>query len=124
MAPNIERLVQMLRGLDPSEWTVALNAVLTSPDVIEIGGYPRSDRASFILDRARRRRGNAARLGLRTFGLDNLITVLETVPPDTTLENYGVNNSAYTGSCFVLKGKLLGCEFVEKGLAKSIPYRG
>jgi hypothetical protein len=43
---------------------------------------------------------------------------------ERTLENYGVKNNAYTGSCFVLQDRLLGCESVARGLAQAIRYDG
>ncbi|MGN6666321.1 MAG: hypothetical protein ACTHKH_05035 [Trinickia sp.] len=70
------------------------------------------------------RKDNSERLGLRTFGIESLIVTLIALPPDASLENYGVKNDAYTGSCFVFDGKLIGCEFVERGLAQTIPFSG
>ena len=124
MTGNIGRLTSMLGGLERADWTEALASVLTSPEAFVIAGYPRSDRVSFILDRARMRKENSERLGLRTFGLESLIATLTALPPDTSLENYGVKNNAYTGSCFVFDGKLIGCEFVARGLAQTIPFNG
>lgn len=124
MTSNVEKLASMLGELEPSNWTEALAAVLASPEVIEIAGYPRTDRVSFILDRARMRKDNSERLALRTFGLESLITALTALPPEVCLENYGVKNDTYTGSCFVLDGKLIGCEFVARGLAQTIPFSG
>jgi len=122
---NIERLISMLMQAEPCEWTEALKSVIRSPDVAEIAGYPRVDRASFILAQAKMRQSNSRRLGLKTFGLDSLITALGKLQPDAQLTNYGIENGLYTGSCFVFdNNNLIGCEFVAKGLAKTIPFRG
>lgn len=124
MTGNIKRLAAMLGERERSDWTEALASVLTSPEAVVIAGYPRSDRVSFILDRARMRKDNSERLGLRTFGLESLIATLIALPSDASLENYGVKSDAYTGSCFVFDGKLIGCEFVARGLAQTIPFSG
>jgi hypothetical protein len=124
MTGNIKRLAAMLEERERSDWTEALASVLTSPEAVVIAGYPRLDRVSFILDRARMRKDNSERLGLRTFGLESLIATLIALPPDASLENHGVKNDAYTGSCFVFDGKLIGCEFVARGLAQTIPFSG
>jgi len=121
---NIERLTILVTNLPASEWKDALKLVLTAEDVVEIAGYPRVDRASFVLAQAKMRQRNVAGLDLKTFGLASLIAELEKLPPDTLLENYGVKNGSYTGSCFVLDSKLVGCEFVSRGLAKTVPFQG
>lgn len=124
MTSNINLLASMLAEHEQADWTEALASVLTSPTVVEIGGYPRSDRVSFILDRARMRKENSERLRLRTFGLDCLIAALGALPLDASLKNYAVKNDEYTGSCFVFDGRLVGCEFVARGLAQTTPFRG
>ncbi|WP_321840207.1 hypothetical protein [Paraburkholderia bannensis] len=124
MTSNIKRLASMLAELERVEWTVSLASVLASPEAVEIGGYPKSDRASFVLDRAIMRKENSERRGLQTFGLDSLIATLGALSPDTNLESYAVKNDKYTGSCFVFEGKLIGCEFVARGLAQTIQFRG
>ncbi|RKU03029.1 hypothetical protein C7H84_12555 [Burkholderia sp. Nafp2/4-1b] len=124
MMSGIERVKRMLGNMPANEWSGALESVLTSPDVVEIPGYPRIDPASFVLARAKSRQANTQKLKLKTFGLASLITELEALPADTPLQNYGIKTGAYTGSCFVLDEKLLGCEFVERGTAKTIPFSG
>jgi len=124
MTSGIERITRMLANMSANEWKDALDSVLVSADVVEIPGYPRVERASFVLAQAKSRQTNTASLKLKTFGLASLITELEVLPPDTPLQNYGIKNGAYTGSCFVLDGKLVGCEFVERGTSKTVPFAG
>ena len=124
MTSGIERIARMLANMSANEWKGALDSVLVSADVVEIPGYPRVERASFVLAQAKSRQTNTASLKLKTFGLASLITELEALPPDTPLQNYGIKNGAYTGSCFVLDGKLVGCEFVERGTSKTVPFAG
>ena len=124
MTSGIERIARMLANMSANEWTDALDSVLISANVVEIPGYPRVERASFVLAQAKSRQTNTANLKLQTFGLASLITELEALPPDTPLQNYGIKNGAYTGSCFVLDGKLVGCEFVERGTSKTVPFAG
>lgn len=124
MMSGIERITRMLANVPANEWRGALESVLISADVVEIPGFPRIDRASFVLAQAKSRQTNAVTLELKTFGLPSLITELEALPPDTPLQNYGIKNGAYTGSCFVLDERLVGCEFVERGAAKTIPFAG
>jgi len=124
MTSGIERIARMLANMSANEWKDALDSVLVSADVVAIPGYPRVERASFVLAQAKSRQTNTASLKLKTFGLASLITELEALPPDTPLQNYGIKNGAYTGSCFVLDGKLVGCEFVERGTSKTVPFAG
>ena len=124
MTSGIERIARMSANMSANEWKDALDSVLVSADVVEIPGYPRVERASFVLAQAKSRQTNTASLKLKTFGLASLITELEALPPDTPLQNYGIKNGAYTGSCFVLDGKLVGCEFVERGTSKTVPFAG
>lgn len=124
MTSGIERITRMLANMSANEWKDALDSVLVSADVVEIPGYPRVERASFVLAQAKSRQTNTASLKLKTFGLASLITELEVLPPDTPLQNYGIKNGAYTGSCFILDGKLVGCEFVERGTSKTVPFAG
>lgn len=124
MTSGIERIARMLANTSANEWRGALDSVLISADVVEIPGYPRVERASFVLAQAKSRQSNTASLKLKTFGLASLITELEALPPDTLLQNYGIKSGAYIGSCFVLDGKLVGCEFVERGTSKTVPFAG
>lgn len=124
MTTGIERITMMLANMSANEWKDALDSVLISADVVEIPGYPRVVRASFVLAQAKSRQSNTASLKLKTFGLASLITELEALPPDTLLQNYGIKSGAYIGSCFVLDGKLVGCEFVERGTLKTVPLAG
>ncbi|MBR8335534.1 hypothetical protein KDW69_28180 [Burkholderia ambifaria] len=110
--------------MSANEWTDALDSVLISANVVEIPGYPRVERASFVLAQAKSRQTNTANLKLQTFGLASLITELEALPPDTPLQNYGIKSGAYIGSCFVLDEKLVGCEFVERGTSKTVSFAG
>ena len=124
MTSGIERIARMLANMSANEWKGALDSVLVSADVVEIPGYPRVERASFVLAQAKSRQTNTASLKLKTFGLASLITELEALPPDTLLQNYGIKSGVYIGSCFVLDGKLVGCEFVERGISKTVPFAG
>lgn len=124
MTSGTERIARMLANMSANEWTDALDSVLISANVVEIPGYPRVERASFVLAQAKSRQSNTASLKLKTFGLVSLITELEALPPDTLLQNYGIKSGAYIGSCFVLDGKLVGCEFVERGTSKTVPFAG
>lgn len=124
MTSGTERIARMLANMSANEWTDALDSVLISANVVEIPGYPRVERASFVLAQAKSRQSNTASLKLKTFGLVSLITELEALPPDTLLQNYGIKIGVYVGSCFVLDGKLVGCEFVERGTSKTVPFAG
>jgi len=124
MTSGIERIARMLANMSANEWKGALDSVLVSADVVEIPGYPRVERASFVLAQAKSRQTNTASLKLKTFGLASLITELEALPPDTPLQSYGIKSGAYIGSCFVLDGKLVGCEFVERDTSKTVPFAG
>ncbi|WP_155419829.1 hypothetical protein [Burkholderia gladioli] len=105
MTDNIRQLVSMLGELEPAEWSNALASVLVSPKIIKIEGYPRSERVSFVLERARMRKENSERLGLQTFDLESLIATLESLSSERRLKSYFVKNDQYTGSCFVCDGK-------------------
>nr|WP_244098571.1 RHS repeat domain-containing protein [Burkholderia gladioli] len=105
MTDNIRQQASMLGELEPAEWSNALVSVLASPKVIEIEGYPHSERVSFVLERARMRKENSEQLGLQTFGLESLIATLESLSSERRLKSYAVKNDQYTGSCFVCDGK-------------------
>ncbi|MGI4887823.1 MAG: hypothetical protein ACRYGJ_02055 [Janthinobacterium lividum] len=121
---NITILISLVVKLEPNAWVDQLSRVFTSNDVTEISGNPKINRVSFILGMAKLRKENSLKLGLKTFGLENLIPKLERLSPDDKLETYGIENGLYTGSCFVRCGEIIGCEFVARGLARTIPYNG
>jgi hypothetical protein len=120
---NIGFLVSRLADSD-HDWRASLFEILQSPDVEEIHGNPQLHRVSFILKRARMREQNSITLVLETFGLPDLITALERLTPDQELKTYGVKNTTYVGSCFVLDDRIVGCEFVKRGASKTTPFAG
>jgi hypothetical protein len=98
--------------------------MLQPSDMEEIHGNPQLHRVSFILQRARMREQNSIKLVLETFGLPDLITPLERLTPDQELKIYGVKNTTDVGSCFVLDDRIVGCEFVKRGVSKTTPFAG
>jgi hypothetical protein len=120
---NIEFLVSLLNEVDRN-WRPSLLEVLQSPDVEEVHGNPQINRASFILQRARMRQCNSLKLGLETFGLPDLILTLAKLPAHQQLRSYGVKTTMFIGSCFVLDDRMLGCEFVKRGISKTVPFNG
>jgi hypothetical protein len=123
MIGNIQFLASLLNEVEES-WRDPLRKVLRSSDVREIHGNPQLNRVSVILARARLRMSNSTKLGLETFGLPNLIVELERLATDRELETYGIENAAYAGSCFVSDKRMIGCEFVKRGMSKTVPYNG
>lgn len=126
---HIEHLIGLLKESDAgdtgsSAWIFSLREILTSPDIQEVPGNPQLNRVSFILNRARMRRDNSARLGLATFGLENLVPRLERLSEDEQLETYALRTASYAGSCFVWKERMIGCEFVKRGLSQTYPFAG
>lgn len=124
MNSNIDYLISLIAGVQSNAWVDSLSAILKSSDVEEVSNNPQLHRISFILTRARMRRANSAKFGLETFGIESLIVMLENLPADGQLDVYDIKNGSYTGSCFVFSGALIGCEFVARGLSKSVPFGG
>lgn len=121
---NIEYLASLLNIVGQNDWSVPLLRVLRSSDAEEIHGNPQLNRVSFILARAKMRRRSSIKLGLETFGLQSLIVELEKLAADEQLETYGLGTASYSGSCFVLNGRMVGCEFVKRGMSKTFPFDG
>ncbi|WP_250516376.1 hypothetical protein [Caballeronia sp. INDeC2] len=120
---NIGHLISLTGDLDKRDWISPLLAVLNAADAEEIHGNPQSDRVSFILQRARMRQNNSTELGLETFGLQDLISQLEKLPTDEQLLTYGIRTALHSGNCFVFNGRLIGCEFVRRGMSRNIPFQ-
>lgn len=121
---NVGRLKLLLAKAERDAWRDSLQSVLADAETKEIPGNPQMYRVSFILDRARMRLSSSINLRLETFGVSELISVLEQLSPADRLEGYSLKNCRYTGTCFVWRDQLIGCEFVARRLARTIPYRG
>ncbi|CAG9220758.1 hypothetical protein [Paraburkholderia caribensis] len=121
MTDSVSYLIQLLDQRADSSWANELRSVLLSPDLnADLVGCQHC-MVHFALSQAQRRLESSRRLNKTTFGIEDLISELRQLNEDQTLDYYVVSTSRHLGTCYVDKDRLIGCEFVEKGGAKTKP---
>jgi hypothetical protein len=111
-------LMSLARKLDV-KWAPQLLCVLES--AISVSKAPERHHASFALEQAERRLARSVESGIETFGIPELIKRLRELAPETEIEFHFVHGKLYTGTCFVVANEWVGCEFVKKGKALTVP---
>ena len=116
-----DRLYYLMELLDreSAPWADKLRRVLLSTGTTVAPENPQNCTVHFALNQARRRLETSRALDKKTFGIESLITALSELNEDVFLDYYVVSNSMHLGTCYVLQGRLLGCEFVQKPTTES-----
>jgi hypothetical protein len=121
MSKNSAHLQNLLSHESSVLWVKKLREILESSDLKEKSESPQSCTINFALEQSKRRLENTKSLGKETFGITELIEVLEKLDKSMEITFYLITNSDFLGTCYVLKNSVLGCEFVRKTGSISMP---
>lgn len=102
-----------------ANWPLLLLDIIDSSDVEELPGNPLIFNASFVKERAVHRLELCSTINLSAFYIPALLENLRIVEDGASINQFGLRNSSYDGACFVYDEKLIGCEFVKRGRART-----
>ncbi|WP_175948808.1 hypothetical protein [Burkholderia pyrrocinia] len=114
-------LINLLDQVPDVPWSEDLRNVLLSTDLKENPSGPQHCTVYFALKQARRRLESSRARGKTTFGIESLISELSKLNEDESLDYYVISTSRHLGTSYVLRGRLLGCEFVLKSGSETKP---
>jgi hypothetical protein len=120
MRNNCSYLIGLLDQV-VAPWAEDLRQVLLSAKAAEIPVAVQQCTVRFALAQALRRSETSRSLKKQTFGIEGLIKQLRRLDEDVYLDYYVISTAKHLGTCYVLKNRLLGCEFVLKDGTKSKP---
>lgn len=121
MSDDASYLLQLLERQPPCDWARELRAVLASTTLKPKPDNPQECLVRFALAQARRHLAAVERMNKRSFGIAELVQVLERLSDQLMIRYFFVENDRFTGTCYVSDDALLGCEFIEKGTTVSKP---
>ncbi|WP_152032998.1 hypothetical protein [Gallaecimonas mangrovi] len=85
-------------------------------EVTFLGAYS----ALFLRDRIKIRLNSPVVKKMKTVGLNSSLKTLNEMDDFDLVDVFSVKNNSYAGDCFVFFNKIIGIEFIKKGLSKKI----
>jgi hypothetical protein len=120
MGDSLSYLMELLDNT-VNPWAEKLRPVLVLAKATRIPVNLQHCTADFSLTQALRRLATSRALEKKTFGIESLIEELRLLARDVVLKYYVISTDNYLGTCYVLRERLLGCEFVVKSGTKEKP---